>query len=501
MNARRREVAYTLFGAVLGATVILAATSALGVGTRAVTGGSPDPTPSASAQPAPVHYEGAVKLTPSKGASGTMVTVAGSGFQPGAEMAVVWNSVKGSWKLEGTANEEFHGRAFEPVRTPVASVTIDAGGGFSGKFEAPVDFGFSHDVTVEQGGRLLNKAAFRLDPRVSISTTSGPLGTPITIRMEGVGWANLENSWMVTYDNQFTGLLSAVTTQGVAVATIPATGGVGTHIIRVVHGSFTMPYLNMQQSPRPDRPTFTLDFDITDGAPVAPSAADQQALAADKRSAPEGDGPAIWTDPAGATVGTPVTVYGRGLPKGVDVAVTWSTVIGNRVGGSGWDESTSDAFHVTTTTDGSFQSAWQVPDDLGGPHHIAAVAGGTALAETSLIITPSLISASTGAGPQGSDIVIHLKGVGWTETANLYNLVYDNGFLGYVCGFNSQGDVVINLPAAGRAGWHFIDLYPGIYKGQDMPGIQNFRIPQLTAEQDHPGEHLPVFRLAFEVTE
>ncbi|HKY88599.1 MAG TPA: hypothetical protein VJ141_01360 [Candidatus Limnocylindrales bacterium] len=501
MNTRRREVAYTMLGAVLGAAVVLAATAALGVGAPAAPGGSPDPAPSASAQPSPVHYEGAVTLTPSRGEPGTAVTVAGSGFQPGAQVAVVWNTVKGSWKLEGTANEEFVGRAFEPVRTPVASATIDAGGGFSATFEAPVDFGFSHDVTVEQGDRLLNKAAFRLDPRVSISPTSGPLGTPITIRMEGVGWANLENSWLVTYDNQFTGLLSAVTTQGVAVGTIPATGDVGAHIIRVVHGSFTVPYLNMQQSPRPDRPTFTLDFNITEGAPVAPLAADQQALAAEKRSAPEGDGPAIWTDPGSATVGAQVTVYGRGLPKGVDVTMTWSTVIGNRVGGTGWDESTSDAFHVTTTADGSFQSTWQVPDDLGGPHRIAAVASGTALAETSLVITPSLISASMGAGPQGADIVIHLKGVGWTETANIYNLVYDNGFLGYVCGFNSQGDVVITLPAAGGAGWHFIDLYPGIYKGEDVPGVQNFRIPQLTAEQDHPGERLPVFRLAFEITD
>ena len=193
MNTRRREVAHTVFGAFLGAAVVLAATAALGVGARTVPGGSPDPAPSASAQPSPVHYEGAVTLTPSRGESGTAVTVAGSGFQPGAQVAVVWNSVKGSWKLEGTASEEFHGRAFEPVRTPVASATIDAGGGFSATFEAPVDFGFSHDVTVEQGDRLLNKAAFRLDPRVSISPTSGPLGTPITIRMDGVGWANLEN--------------------------------------------------------------------------------------------------------------------------------------------------------------------------------------------------------------------------------------------------------------------------------------------------------------------
>ena len=81
----------------------------------------------------------------------------------------------------------------------------------------------------------------------------------------------------------------------------------------------------------------------------------------------------------------------------------------------------------------------------------------------------------------------------------MYALVYDNGYLGYACGFNSQGDVVINLPAAGAPGWHFIDLYPAIYKGDDIQGLDDFRIPQL-AFVDHPGEKLPAFHFAFHVT-
>jgi hypothetical protein len=196
-----------------------------------------------------------------------------------------------------------------------------------------------------------------------------------------------------------------------------------------------------------------------------------------------------------------MTIFGRGFSAGADVAITWTTVVGNRVGGSGWEERTEDVFHVTAGSDGTFESAWAVPDDLGGLHRLGAALAGSQVAQTSVTITPSVISAVTGSGTFGSEILIHMKGVGWTETANLYNLVYDNGFLGYICGFNSQGDVVIHLPATGAVGWHFIDLYPGIYKGKDAAGVQNFRIPQLTAEDDHPGERLPIFRLAFEVTE
>lgn len=82
-----------------------------------------------------------------------------------------------------------------------------------------------------------------------------------------------------------------------------------------------------------------------------------------------------------------------------------------------------------------------------------------------------------------------------------YTLTYDNAYLGYVCGFNTNGDVEIFMPAAGTPGWHFIDLYPAIYKGVDVPGTNNFRIPQLTYALDHPGERLPAFRFAFEITE
>ena len=38
-----------------------------------------------------------------------------------------------------------------------------------------------------------------------------------------------------------------------------------------------------------------------------------------------------------------------------------------------------------------------------------------------------------------------------------------------------------------------------IYKGKETRPI-NYRLPQLTGERDHPGEDLPAFHFAFEVT-
>jgi hypothetical protein len=55
------------------------------------------------------------------------------------------------------------------------------------------------------------------------------------------------------------------------------------------------------------------------------------------------------------------------------------------------------------------------------------------------------------------------------------------------------------LLATGDPGWHFIDLYPAIYRGDER--ARNFLIPQLTYAADHLGEDLPSFRYAFEVTD
>ena len=64
-------------------------------------------------------------------------------------------------------------------------------------------------------------------------------------------------------------------------------------------------------------------------------------------------------------------------------------------------------------------------------------------------IAPSAFPLDVARGPVGTTFKVHLKGVGWSETANIYTVVYDNGLSGYACGFNSQGDVGIILQATG----------------------------------------------------
>jgi len=477
----------------LGAAVLFVVTSAL-VATHA------QPSPGeGEVSSSSINYIGKVWVTPRQGEPGTLVELQGTGFPAGTELEILWQKFQGSWKVE---NAEFYGREYTQELEVIAKVRSSAAGEFEAKFTVPEGFGFFHDVIVAQNGEILNKAAFEVEMEASISPVSGPVGTPITLDLKGVGWRPLENSWLLLYDNKFTGWLSAVTTKGVARAIIPATGRPGKHILRILHGAFTFPYMNMQQSPQPDRPTFTLEFTVTDGTPILPLPAQEQGFF-EEPSLPilTVGKPAIWSNPQGGSVGISITIQGEGFPTSASVDVLWYRVIGSRVSGQGWTEEGSSPGVTKVAQDGTFQFSFPAPDDLGGAHRIEAQIEGKVVAETEFILTPSAFGIEPTSGPAGTMATIHLKGVGWTETANIYTVVYDNGYLGYSCGFNSQGDVTIYLPMTGGPGWHFIDLYPAIYKGEDIKQVNNFRIPQLTYAEDHPGEKLPAFRFAFEVTE
>jgi len=126
--------------------------------------------------------------------------------------------------------------------------------------------------------------------------------------------------------------------------------------------------------------------------------------------------------------------------------------------------------------------------------------GTTMLARTHFVIETSIVSITPKSGPAGTPVTIHLKGVGWTEYDNIYVATYDNAYMGYACGFNSQGDVVINFHASGTPGQHIIDLYPGIYQGPPTETQLLYRQPQLTYADDHPGNKIPALRFTFDVT-
>ncbi len=146
----------------------------------------------------------------------------------------------------------------------------------------------------------------------------------------------------------------------------------------------------------------------------------------------------------------------------------------------------------------------QIPDGLGGWHVIQLLQGGDVKAQVPYFVKRSVAGISTLKVKAGQPFTIHLKGVGWTQLDNTIAVDYDNSYVGYGCGFNSNGDVVLNLVASGVPGTHLIDMYPLLYTQQpSYPNTPYGMVPVLTYARDIPGlalgYQLPAIRMAIEV--
>ena len=311
-------------------------------------------------------FVGRLKVAPEHGPVGTPVTVTGEGLPPGQDFDLAWSTVSGSWKV---TTSEYFGRAFTPVAYRIATVKTDASGRFTASFAAPDDFGFLHDIVLQQGDRLLTQNAFNVDMTVKLLSDRGPPGSPIEIEVHGYGYRELEDSWVLLYDNRYTGWMSAVTTAGSARVTIPATGGPGRHVLEVIHSDFTFPYRNKQQSPSPDRPQFKLVYTVTPGPAVLPPAPATQVQAHVERLPDPGELVAV---PQFSGVGEPVVVSGNGFPAGKPVALKWWTLTGNRMTGRGWEENARVIAESVPDAAGHVEFRFKAPDDLGGAHGLAA---------------------------------------------------------------------------------------------------------------------------------
>ncbi|WP_276356817.1 hypothetical protein [Cohnella caldifontis] len=445
-------------------------------------------------------------LQESKGFVRSNVNFEASGLHPGEEVQLVWETMTGSYLLEGLYS--FIGTQYVLKEVPLLSGKSDANGSWKGSFQVPEGFGGDHTVYVRQKGANAAQTNYFVSPRFTMSPESGPVGTEITIQAEGIGWSTMESNWQLTYDNKLTGLISAVSTNGKATAKLRAAGAPGVHTLTVWHGYIGMPYLNHQQAPTSYLPVPSFEFEVTDGKPAGtdnyvepvPEQAAGGGLVMPKLKAKTGVSVSLSRD--SGTVSEPVTLNASGLPAGrSDVKLVWNTMSGSRVSGNGFAEKqVSLATGLKTDAGGKLAYTFPIPDDLGGiPHRLDLLVGNEVYGQAYLTINPSIVGVTPSSGPAGTKVSVHLKGVGWTEFDNTMYITVDNAYTGYVCGFNTQGDVQFDLVLTGEPGYHIIDLYPGIYKGQQKtPDV--YLAPQLTYGQDHPGSKIPAIRLGFEIT-
>jgi hypothetical protein len=436
--------------------------------------------------------------------SGTTKPVTGSevdaiavGLPPGRKVDLTWQTVNGGWVVEDYYH--FRGKKFTETARPLGTAATGEDGRLAAHFKIPEDYGGVHEVTVSDNGVPLAQGGIEVSQTFEMHPTEGPVGTPIELRVKGLGWRTMDSTWVINWDNQEVGWVSATDTHGTAVARFRASGPVGEHQVRVYTGYVGQSYLNHEQAPNAYLPTPAFIFRIVPGSVAAPAYAEPYP----KQPVPVSEGrsthASLSVTPTQGPVLTRASLEASGLPANTPVSLVWGTHEGSRVSGNGFAPKETELSTLTVGAGGRLDASIAIPDDLGGLHTLSIRSGANTLARTYFVVETSVVSISPTSGPAGTPVTIHLKGVGWTDYDNIYVATYDNGYMGYACGFNSRGDVVVNFTAAGSPGVHLIDFYPGIYQGPEG-SQQLYRLPQLTYSDDHPGNHIPALRFGFVVT-
>jgi hypothetical protein len=508
--AKRLVAALAVVGALLVPATALA--SAGPVPPPAVPGVAPLPGPIAAAS-TPAATVGVLKTTPDVGNAGRQMTISGTGLKANADVQLVWMTASVRWILDArTDSVDYIGRNVEKFGVVLTGARTDASGAFRVALKAPRDFGGIHDIYAVIDGKQVAKGGFLIERRLTITPKRGPIGTPITIHATGLGSPLYDSGGAIYWDNHYTGVFTGNTTRGDATFTIRAAGPVGKHYI-VSGPAITVDYLNAPQSPQPWQKLFNVAFTVTkDAGPpqpsvtrsvrVAPTVAPTTTLDA----APNAQGVTAKLSASSGGILSKVELTAVGLAAGKAVALQWGTVVGNRVNCSGtcWAITPIGLGTATADVSGGLSTTVTIPDTLGGWHMVQLLQDGQIKAQVPYFVNRTLVDVSPKKVRAGQRFTVHLKGVGWTQLDNTAAVTYDNSYVGYGCGFNSNGDVVLNLVATGAPGTHLIDLYPLLYT--QNPAYKDAvygMVPFLSFAQDAPGlalgYDLPAIRTAITV--
>ena len=487
-----------------------------------------------------------LSVVPAQGIVGDPIVVSGKAMAPNATFTLTWSTSDASWVAgiePNTAN--YMGTSYSNYNVDMATVTTDATGAFTFSTKIPSDWGGVHDIYAVSNGVGAGHGGLQVARGFTMKPTSGPVGTPITVAYTGLGPKLYAAGAALIYDNHFAGEMMARWTRGTATAVIMASGNVGKHYVQA-NEAISFSYLNVMQSPVPYANSGSGIFTITKDngafkpyiqwpAKVTPSVSNRTTLSS------------IGLDPAtkavaslsvdSGPVGSKTTINVNGLTTNGSHQIVWATVVGNRVNcttGTCWVYNSLPLATVNVESS-SISKEITIPDHLGGWHVIQLKQGDMIEAQTAFYVKESIMPfldkngktigmglatadlsgsveafAKGGAGTptntfkEGDEFTISIKGVGWTQFDNTLAVTYDNSYIGYGCGFNSNGYLVVHLKALGGVGTHVIDLRPLLYTQQPSFGNTPYGMaPVLTFDRDFAGlalgYQIPAFHFAINI--
>src|SRR5438034_8323949 len=190
--------------------------------------------------------------------AGSAVQAAAGGLPAGKTVDLRWGTVTGGWVIEDYYH--FRGKKYSETTTSLGRFSVDSRGRLTANFVIPEDYGGVHEVIALIDGKPVAQNGVNVTQTFALTPASGPVGTPLELKITGLGWRTMESTWVVNWDNQELGFVSAAGTRGSAVARFRATGPSGDHIVKLYTGWQGLGYLNYAQSPVAalPRPQFTL---------------------------------------------------------------------------------------------------------------------------------------------------------------------------------------------------------------------------------------------------
>lgn len=441
---------------------------------------------------------------------GDTIRIQGHNFPPEFDLELRWHTAEGEWGI--IAGNEVSGPQYSPRIETIGTVQTDGAGSFDKRWTIPEDYGGAH--TIEALGpddQTLGETQLSITPWFEIKSTSEPLGGEFTVVGYGLGPNFLTNNYQITWDNGVTGFMTGVKNRGTATAKFRAIGPPGEHVVQVWRNYHGIPYLqNNTQSPYGPvaggrQSVWTVEVTEPD-APPEPAWVDSR-----QREEPmsmhypdlDTETPArLNISPSSGPPGISAAITGQNFPPETDIDLVWYRHEGEHVQGI---PVTPEPYHdvlptVTTDEDGRFQAEITIPEDVGSTRPITAEVEGQSIAVTGFMMQPWIVDFTPTEGPVGTEIEIELSGIGWTEYEMAPFVVYDNRYLGYLCGQDLRKKRTV-IRAAGEPGYHFIDIYPSIFPDLDTEELDFDTKPHLSYADNHPGRQLPAMHFTFEITE
>jgi hypothetical protein len=127
---------------------------------------------------------------------GAKVRVAAQGLPAGETVELKWGTVTGGWVIQDYYY--FRGRKYSETTLSLGKFPVSAAGRLDATFEIPEDYGGVHDIIATIDGKIVAQNGVEVTQSFEMTPTSGPIGTPMELRVKGLGWRTMENTWVVT---------------------------------------------------------------------------------------------------------------------------------------------------------------------------------------------------------------------------------------------------------------------------------------------------------------